>query len=299
MGKINIVRKGMQWKRKFAPKLDIHKIAHPVDQQLIGILEKFNLSEILNDPIEDMINANYAQMLATGIAVDEKNFPEVYKILKDTANLLGIKIPHTIITNGITGVNAFATGTDDNPFIAISNVTPVNLSINELTFIVAHECGHIAMEHMVYHSVGTLAADLGKLIPGVGPVVAQAAVFPLNYWNRCSEITADRIGLLCCGDLKTSQMALLKIVGGFNDISNIDIEQYILQAKRVLNMSALGKVGEYFASHPMIHKRLLALEYFANSESYFEVTGKIPPRGKKIYKTSELNEEISNIISVI
>lgn len=169
----------------------------------------------------------------------------------------------------------------------------------ELKFILAHECGHIAMQHMVYHTAVVLSATAGGLIPVIGSAIAKLAVFPLNFWNRCSEITADRIGMLCCGDLHTAQRALLRIVGGMTDVSNLDIDHYIAQSKKIMDSQILSRIGEYFQSHPMIYKRLRALEYFSSSELYYKVSGKVTPQGSKLYTTAQLNEKISNLLQVI
>lgn len=297
--KINIVEKGLQWKNGAQPSIQLQEIAHPVDKALLTTLETIHVSELLNAPVEQMVSARYGADLATGIVVDEANFPELYRCLQEVSNRLGIKTPYTVISNSISGINAYATGTDEKPFVVISNATPKLVKPEELKFILAHECGHIAMEHMVYHSAGALAAIAGGYVPLLGPVIANTAVFPLNCWNRCSEITADRIGLLCCGDLHTAQRALLRIVGGMTDVSEINIEHYIAQSKMIQQSQLLGKLNEYFQSHPMIYKRLKALEYFSDSELYYKAAGKTPPTDKHLYTTSCLNEKINDLLRVI
>ena len=266
--KINIVAKGRKWQRLIVPKINHREIAHPVDKAIISVLDKFRASELLGAPMETLVITQYGTMFATGIVLDEKNFPAAYQSLKEISQLLGIKIPYTLITNSMEGINAFATGTDEKPFVVLSNSAVALLNPNELKFIMAHECGHIAMEHMVYHTAGNLATLAGGLLPIVGSLAAQALTFPLNYWNRCSEITADRIGLLCCGELETAQRALLRIVGGLTETGDIDIKQYIKRSQQFQNMQTFGRLGEYTQSHPMIYKRLLALECFAKSELF-------------------------------
>ena len=297
--RIKIVEKGMQWKRNRPQGLDISQIAHPVDKALIKVLEKAHVKDILNEPMNQLVSANYGQLLATGIPLNQENFPELYALVQKTCNRLGIQIPYTIISNELPGINAFATGTDEDAFVVISNMAPRCLKPKELQFIISHECGHIAMKHMVYHTAGSLAAQAGGLLPVIGPILAQTVVFPLNCWNRCSEITADRIGLICCEDLHVAQMALLRIVGGFTDIENIDIEGYISQSRSLLEHHILGKLGEYFQTHPMIYKRLRALELFYNSESYYYATGKTPEPEAKLYTKKELDQKVDDLLRVV
>lgn len=297
--RINIIENGEKWRKSHQNILNINDIAHPVDNKLIHILETAHVKDILNAPIEQLVSANYGQLLSNGIPLDDVNFPQLYNLLKDTCNFLGIKTPYTVISNELNGINAFATGTDNRSFIVISNMATQYLNNKELKFIISHECGHIAMQHMVYHTAGLLASIAGGYIPLVGPILAQTVVFPLNCWNRCSEITADRIGLICCQDLHSAQMALLKIVGGFTDISKVDIDRYIMQSRSLQNTQFLGKLGEYFKTHPMIYKRLKALEYFYNSEDYYKVIGKSAPCNFKLMDTVELNKTINQLLKIL
>lgn len=43
----------------------------------------------------------------------------------------------------------------------------------EIQFIIAHECGHIAMEHMLYHTAGSLAKVMGGYLPVIGPALSN------------------------------------------------------------------------------------------------------------------------------
>lgn len=296
---INIIEKGRNWSNSHPNTLNIQEIAHPVDKTLIKILETTHIRDALNAPLEQLVSVNYGQMLATGIPLDQVNFPQLYNLMQDTCKRLGISIPYTVITNELTGINAFAIGTDNRSFIVVSNMATKYLQPKELQFIISHECGHVAMQHMVYHTAGSLAAIAGSYIPVVGPALAKTVVFPLNYWNRCSEITADRIGLICCEDLRAAQMALLRVVGGFTDISEIDIERYIAQSRSLLNTQFLGKLGEYFQTHPMIHKRLKALEYFYKSKAYYQAIGKTPPPGAKLLDNSELHKATNDLLKIL
>lgn len=295
--KINIIEKGKQWKNSNTQAFIVREIAHPVDKTLIKVLKTAHVKDVLNAPLEQLVAANYGQLLATGIPLDEKNFPQLYSLMEDTCKRLGIKIPYTVISNELNGINAFATGTDNNAFIVISNMAPRLLKPKELKFIVSHECGHIAMEHMVYHTAGSLAASMGGYAPIIGPVLAQTVVFPLNFWNRCSEITADRIGLICCGDLHVAQMALLKIIGGYTDIDDIDVERYIAKSRSLQNAQPLGKLGEYFQTHPMIYKRLKALELFYNSEAYYRATNEIPTNN--LLSKNELDAKTNELLKIL
>lgn len=294
---IDIIRKGQRWGERRKSAFDIQRIAHPMDRKIISILKKTGIKGPLEKLVEQAVAFHYGTLLATGVTVDDKNFPELYGDMKQCAKKIGISVPYTIITNEMNGINAAAMGTDASHFIIISNMAPRILNEDELKFIIAHECGHIAMKHMVYHTAGALASIMGGYIPVIGPAVSEIAAFPLNYWNRCSEITADRIGLICCGSLEISQRALLKIVGGLTNVEEIDITNYIQKSKTVQNMQSLGRMKEYFQTHPLIYKRLEALELFEKSEIYSEITGKTSSKESAL-DTESFNSKIEELLRV-
>jgi hypothetical protein len=85
----------------------------------------------------------------------------------------------------------------------------------------------------------------------------------LKTWSRCSETTADRAGLICCGDLHTAQLALAKLTtGGGPRLADINLDEYIRQLEMV-NNSPL-KLVELTEEHPLIPRRLAALRLFAD-----------------------------------
>lgn len=316
---VDIVKKGKTYERQKRTSIDIKRLAHPVDGKVISVLEKTGIKHPLEAMVEQLVSLNYGTLLAAGVTVDDKNFPVIYENLSQCAHKLGISIPYTVITNEMDGINAGAMGTDENAFIMISNQAPRLLNEQELKFIIAHECGHIAMRHMVYHTVGNLAAVVGGYVPLIGKPLSEAAVFPLNYWNRCSEITADRVGLICCGDLETAQRALLKIIGGFTDVKDIDVHNYIKKSKTIQNKQTLGRVQEYFQTHPLIYKRLQALELFADSQLYASMkasfhsypygrcktchaeesmTGMEEPKASALLSEAELNARVDELLRV-
>lgn len=279
--------------------IDIKYIAHPMDQSIIKVLETARVNKILEKPMEQIVAGECGQLLQTGISVNANTFPEIFKMLDSTIKRLGIKMPDTKIADFGNTINAFATGTDKEPYVVIGNLAPKLLNPKELHFIISHECGHVAMEHMVYHAAVRHAGYAGGFIPVIGKYIAKTIVFPLQYWSRCSEITADRIGLICCGDLQASKKALIKIVAGFTDIDNLDIDEYVSQAEKTRDRHILGRIGEYFASHPMIFKRIKALDLFYNSELYYTITNQPAPANKVLLTKEELDKQVSDLLTVV
>ncbi len=274
--------------------------AHKIDGKVISALEALPVKTAINKLVEVFVSQQSGIMLSTGLSVNPYNYPKIYNSLQSCCDNLGITIPQAVISTEMSGINAMATGTNEFSFIVISDLAQALLPEDQLKFIIGHECGHIALEHVVYHSIGQYIGQIGSYLPVIGPILANTVMLPLNGWSRYSEISADRAGFICCdGNLDISQRALLRLVGGFSDTHLIDIDAYIDKSMTSLEEHKVGAINEYLMSHPLIPKRLKSLEYFSKSELYYRVTNKPIPSNINLYSDEALNDLVNNLIKVI
>lgn len=208
-------------------------------------------------------------------------------------------MPHAVVSSNFNSINAYATGSVENPYLCISDYAHKLMTDEELTFIIGHECGHLAMEHMIYHIIGSNILRLGSLVPIIGPVLANTVTLPIKAWSRYSEITADRAGFLCCGDLRTSMRALLRLEGGFSDISEVDIDAYVQQSLDSLENLKLGAIKELLFDHPLTSKRIKALDLFSHSALYYRVTEKTPPSDMELLSDDMLKVRVNNLLTIL
>jgi Zn-dependent protease with chaperone function len=275
------------------------EFAHEIDGKVISILESTKVKTAINKVVDVFVSQQSGILLSTGIVVDPFNYPVVYKNLLQCCKTLGISIPHTVISSSMPGINAMATGSEEAPFLAVSDLAHRLLTPDELRFILGHECGHLAMEHVVYHTIGNYIGNLGAFLPVIGPIIANIITFPINAWSRYSEITADRAGLLCCGDLLVAKKALLKLVGGFSDTSNVDLDTYVEQSLNSLSQMKIGALNELFMSHPLVPKRLKALDLFVNSQLYYRITNKEIPMGCNLLSNDALKAKTNELLTIL
>lgn len=280
-------------------KSTLRSYCHPVDEKIIKILDNPAINAIFRTIADFGADSTYGQMLATGIPVNADNHPQEDRIIRDCAERLGIRRPYAIISNSneIPGINAMTIGSDDNPYLVLSSLLVKVMSTEQLKFVIGHECGHIAMGHVVYHSAVAAAGSLSQLIPIIGPAVYQLISYPLNAWERRSEITADRAGLLCCEDLRLAQRTLLQLECAFQNADDLDIDQYIANSKKYLKKGFIRKLGEYSANHPLISKRMEALGKFAESRCYLELTDQ--QYGLNALTNQQLERETEAILKVM
>lgn len=275
------------------------RFAHPMDAGVIKILNNKMVNSLFERYVDASVDVQSGLVLSTGFKVDGESKPELYQILVECSEILNISVPYAVVSNSISGVNAQTSGTDHFAYIAISSLLDTLFTNEEKRFVLGHECGHIALGHVVYHTVMQTVGELGSFIPIVGSLLARTIEFPMNYWSRRSEISADRAGLLCCGDLNTAERTLVKLEAGFMKIDDIDINDYLENYRRFQSRNSLGKYTEIFHSHPVIPKRIEALELYANSENYYRMLGKEVPAGVSLLSDKELNERIEKIIRVL
>ncbi len=116
-------------------------------------------------------------------------------------------------------------------------------------------------------------------------------------WSRCAEVTCDRAGLICCGDVQAAQSALVKLVtGGAERLQNINIQEYLKQIDQIQSMPLrFLELGE---THPLIPKRIKALRVFAHCSVLHswrpELSSATPARS--IEETDQLCEQIIGIL---
>lgn len=282
-------------KKSGAPRRDY---AHPVDGNIIKLLD----NKAVNNAIRQVVNlmANLpatAEKIATGVPISSTSYPDMDRILRECTDYLGIERPRAYISNSLPGLNACTFGSDEEPYMFISPLLAKTLNDTQLKFVIGHECGHIAMGHLMYHTVVNYAALMATAVPIIGPIISNVGTMPLNAWSRRSEITADRAGLLCCGDPEAAKRTLMQLTMPFMDAAEADIGEYVARSRDYLDKSALRRLNEFADAHPIIPKRIQAIDEFTSSRLYCSITGAPVPAGALDDK--ELSKRIEDIVKVL
>lgn len=144
----------------------------------------------------------------------------------------------------------------------------------EIMFIIGHECGHIKSNHMLYHMMAQVINLFIDSIP-LGNLAAAPIQYALYYWDRMSEFTADRAGLLCCQNKDAAIRAFMKMAGTpIKEFNSLNYETFIQQATdfKQLDYDAMSKVIKFIsimdASHPWTVMRAAELLNWINSGDY-------------------------------
>ena len=226
-------------------------------------------------------HANYDEkaakfdFLSSAIRLSEKQMPEIYKLLPPVCDQLGIDVPELYYVKSKV-MNA-ATGGSTQPYIFVTSRLADELPRDLISSVLAHECGHIACKHTLYHSIAVqLINGIDNsplaLIPAIRRFLTPALVRALLFWDRCSELSADRASVLCDGTAEKTVDVLLRINGYGKNIDRAEFLKQAMDLKAFVNDSTSNKFIEQMLiqgeSHPRMATRAYECYEWSKTEQY-------------------------------
>jgi Zn-dependent protease with chaperone function len=159
-------------------------------------------------------------------------------------------------------LNAYTFGLTAPKVVVLYSPLLKVMDADELRFVIGHEMGHVRLGHTWLNSlVGGMA---GVPSPFLAAVVLGLA---FRWWNRACEYSADRAGLLACGNPQKAISALVRLTTGTAARTSGDLQQ-ALQRVEAEDDDLTNVLGEALATHPMTVRRIEELRRFAASEAY-------------------------------
>lgn len=272
---------------------------HDLDRQAADALNQFpKFVKLL-----ESYSANYDEkaakidLLSTAIRLSENQMPEVYGLLPPICEQLCIDTPELYYVRD-KRANA-ATFGNVHPCIYVTSGLVNTLPLKLLPSVLAHECGHIACKHSLYHSIAAHLVDgidrspLVR-IPAIGKYLTPALVRALLFWDRCSELSADRAATLCDGTADKTIDVLLRLNGYGKNVDRKEFLKQALDLKSFVNDSRSNKLLELMLVQDETHPRLAtrAYECYEWSQSA-QYSGIIDGTFTLPDKTKEINQELA------
>ena len=277
---------------------------HDLDRQAADALNQFpKFVKLL-----ESYSANYDEkaakidLLSTAIRLGENQMPEVYGLLPPICEQLGIDTPELYYVRD-KRANA-ATFGSVHPCIYVTSGLVNKLPLNLLPSVLAHECGHIACKHSLYHSIAAQLVggiDRSPLvrIPAIGKYLTPTLVRALLFWDRCSELSADRAAALCDGTADKTIDVLLRLNGYGKNVDRKEFLKQALDLKSFVNDSKSNKLMELMLVQDETHPRLATRAYecyeWSQSAQYAGIidgTFTLPDKAKEI--NQELAEDVAS-----
>ena len=172
----------------------------------------------------------YGMNMAQKIRLGPEQLPNIYKLLPPVCKVLDIQEPEFYLEMNPMP-NAYTYG-DSKVFLTITSGLLEHMEEDELTAVLAHECGHIACHHVLYHTMATMILTFGA--KALGPIAALSIPLQLAllHWQRRSELSADRAAAIYMKGSKSVAEMLIRLAGGPKAITEkVNLELYYKQAE--------------------------------------------------------------------
>ena len=300
--------KAKRWTQKIVNKnlnttnpIDCEQYIHSFDQKALAALKKIPLLDtvcskvwsIMNNRVDNIIN------MSSMIHITDKQLPKIYYMVKSICCKIGIAMPELYLKRD-RNLNAYCYGTEKFTIIINSGLLEC-LEDDELYAVLAHECGHIACKHSLYNMVADIVLNkgamfglqelvcyldgkglLGNIAGNIISTIDSALELAFYHWDRCSEFSADRVAVICCGSADPVIETMMRLAGGTTHIdSEINKDLFIAQAtdyQQSMEKDIVNKGLEFLLtkndSHPLLAVRAYEAQKFANSAEFRKAISK-------------------------
>ena len=218
---------------------DLHpfEYEHPFDAKALDALQNNAGLDLLIRQFNKHAVERVFTIKCTGsnLKVTPRNYPDIYSILRECCEVINCPDVPDLYIQWEYGINGWTIGVD-NPIIVLKSGCIDLLAEDELRCVIGHEVGHIKSRHTLYHQMAQalpyLAEMIGNATFGLGNLASMPLQFALLKWQRMSELTADRAGLLAVQDKSAFMRLLTKMAGiPIKHFSSINCDEFIQQAR--------------------------------------------------------------------
>jgi Zn-dependent protease with chaperone function len=221
------------------------------------------------------------QLMSSNILCTEEQFPEMLGLLQTARSRLDLVYEPEIYIGESPFLNAMTTGVD-KPVVVMHSALAHQATDAELVCVIGHELGHLHTDHILYKTLAALLITGGMTFSGLARLLTWPIQKALLKWDRCSELSADRAGLLACRDLKASLGLLLKMAGGHSPVPSkrytLKLGPFVKQARELARMESANVVDNVMAvllsmnmRHPYTAWRVMHLLQWVEHGDYLAI----------------------------
>jgi uncharacterized tellurite resistance protein B-like protein len=216
-------------------------------------------------------------LLTGALRLTRSMAPEVSNALARCREVTGYTRPIELYVKPDPMLNACCMKNPSGPaLIVLSSRMLEVFSIPELQFVIGHEIGHAVYDHF------SIPMPITAKIEEFGvPYVSRRTSLELYVWCRAAELSADRIGLLCCQSPEAAATGFFKLASGLASANvRADLVEY---AKQVESLASAPQARsephddddtlDCFSTHPYSPVRVRAILAFAHSDRYKQLLG--------------------------
>ncbi|HKF36680.1 MAG TPA: M48 family metallopeptidase, partial [Ktedonobacteraceae bacterium] len=268
-------------RRRF-PGLDPIALQHPYDRAALGALQRIPGLDIVVRKFIELLpeRVAYIQNVAQTVRVSKTQCPQLYGLLREASSILDVREPELYVAQTPTP-NAFTSG-HNHPYIVVTTGLLDLLNEEEVLAVIAHEIGHIKSGHVLYktmaRAIGLLIAIISEMTLGIGGLIGRGIEAAILEWDRKSEFTADRAGLLAVQDSQVMLTLMMKFAGGtLFQRDQMSASEFLKQADlyEEVDISMLDRVYKAFlvagVSHPLTIVRAREIVNWSGTSEYNDI----------------------------
>jgi len=253
-------------------------LMHPLDRSARSALESVPLLQTAVAAWGRLAGDRTSKsfLLANAIRLGPRQLPEFYRMLPPVCDALGIRVPELYLMTGPANAMTVAPG---EPAIVLFSGLLENLDLDEIEAVIAHECGHIMFDHVLYSEMANALTSMTAVLL---PKPARLAILPVEEallnWYRKSELSADRAAAVACrGGADAMKRAIFHMIGVPKWLpGNISIEEFDRQVEEfdayksssLWNKLVNARLQSMAPTHPMPAARIKYLLDWTRSDSF-------------------------------
>ncbi len=266
--------------------INVEDFIHPADETA-----RKNMEAIpgFSTAVKAFLKVGYEQYLyginmASKIRLSPKQLPDLYYKLPPVCKKLGIVEPDFYLEMN-PAPNAYTFG-DTHIALTVTSGLVEYLTDEELLAVLAHECGHIACHHVLYHTMANLL-KMGADALGMLGSLSMPIQLGLLYWSRASELSADRASAVISGGADPVVETMIRLSGGPKSITaQVDIKEYAAQAEAYETMQEktwdkiLQTVAIAYQDHPFTSVRTKEIIEWCGSDHFNRLMAAVKAKEK-------------------
>ena len=220
------------------------------------IHESIGMSQVTIFLVLAMIYVTLARgrLVGSSVRITEAQYPQVFAIVQRCAASLGLPVPVVFVRDDPL-VPVLAIGLGDPYALVLSSHWIEHFRDDELSFMIGRELGHIAAGHTPFTSLLSVNGNENALV---------SLIF--GAWLRRSELTCDRVGLLCCGSLDAAMRAI--VIASFRRFGRTIDHGLFAQQGQELREDSVLRLGAWIGAMPYATDRIAAMQAFMQTELY-------------------------------
>ncbi len=247
------------------------RYAYEADRRLLRGLTHSKPVEMALGAVANMDEARLGEIQGDAEAFDDKTREMLVSLVEDACSRLGLTVKPAVRAAGAKGLEEMArmVETAEGPVLFLSQVLVDEASPKALAFVVGRQLGFLQQDQVAQMNA---LLELKDSKGGAISWIARPAQSALERWAVAGRITADRAGLLACGELRAAAATLIRTAQGWSAGEPENLES-VLEEGWEEHPPADGALAALDREKAGLAARVGSLQAFSEAEVYREAYG--------------------------